>query len=121
MWVIERLTGWIHFSAELSSEHDDIRLTISEIFGDWAVPFETVIAEGQKVGELSTILPPARAARFIVNSLQGALLRCKVDPVSPPPDDFDEIIFWVLLGPGKATNSKEASSARRGGATGRNG
>jgi TetR/AcrR family transcriptional regulator, transcriptional repressor for nem operon len=104
-----------NFSAELSGQYQDIRFTISEIFREWAEPFETVIAEGQKAGELSTIIEPAQAARFIVNTLQGALLRCKVDHSSPPLVDLDEIVFGVLLSPGIViqTATKPTRSARR--------
>jgi TetR/AcrR family transcriptional repressor of nem operon len=102
-----------NFSAELSSQHDDIRRAISEIFRDWAVPFETVIAEGQKAGELSTILQPSQAARFIVNGLQGALLRCKVDRDSPPLRDLEEIVFGLLLSPSKLIISATATTRPR--------
>jgi TetR/AcrR family transcriptional regulator, transcriptional repressor for nem operon len=86
-----------NLSAELSSDHDSVRLAISEIFRDWALTFETVIEAGQKAGDLSAALQPAQAARFVVNGLQGALLRCKVDRVSTALDDLEEVIFGLLL------------------------
>ena len=95
-----------NISAELSDEYGSIRSTIAKIFLDWAEPLETVIEAGQKAGEFNGAVP-ALAARFIVNSLQGALLRCKVDRASTALDDFEEVVFNVLL------RSKDPGSRKR--------
>src|SRR5260370_27301049 len=69
--------------------------------GTGGLPFATVIEAGQRAGELSTNLKPAQAARFLVNGLQGALFRCKVDRTSAALVDLEEIIFGPLLPPAK--------------------
>lgn len=103
-----------NLSAELSSEHESIRSTLSEIFRDWGLTFATVIETGQRAGELSTNLKPAQAARFLVNGLQGALLRCKVDRTSTALVDLEDIIFGLLLLPeGKGTARKARSRRAR--------
>jgi Tetracyclin repressor-like, C-terminal domain len=84
----------------------------SEIFRDWALTFDTVIEAGQKAGELSTALRPAQAARFLVNGLQGALLRCKVDRTPAALVDLEEIIFGLLLPTDKNGATGKAKSGR---------
>jgi TetR/AcrR family transcriptional repressor of nem operon len=64
-----------NLSTELSSEHDSIRLTLSEIFRDRALTFETVIETGQKTGELTAGLRPAQAAHFLVNGSRRTAIR----------------------------------------------
>jgi len=98
-----------NLSAELSGEHDSVRQTLVEIFRDWAASFEGVIKAGQQAGELRLALSPARAARLIVNGLQGAQLRCKVDRTSVALLDLEETIFSVLLQPGDMAAQAEQS------------
>jgi TetR/AcrR family transcriptional regulator, transcriptional repressor for nem operon len=102
-----------NLSAELSSEHESIRSTLSEIFWEWALTFETAIEAGQKDGELSTALRPAQAARFLVNGLQGALLRCKVERTSTALVDLEEIAFRLLLPSDKKGTVDKAMSRPR--------
>ena len=67
---------------------------------------------GQGAGELSNNLKPAQTARFLVNGLQGALLRCKVDRTSAALVDFEEIIFGLLLHPEGKGAARKARSRR---------
>jgi TetR/AcrR family transcriptional repressor of nem operon len=101
-----------NLSAELSSEHASIRSTLSEIFRDWELTFATVIEAGQRAGELSTSLKPAQAARFLVNGLQGALFRRKVDRTSAALVDLEEIIFGLLLHPERKGAARTARFRR---------
>jgi hypothetical protein len=55
---------------------------------------------------------PFAAARFVVNGLQGALLRCKVDRVSTALDDLEEVIFGLLLPNNKGITGE--ATPRRG-------
>lgn len=95
-----------NLSAELSGEHESIRFALSDIFQHWAREFESIIEAGQKAGEVTTSIRPQEAARFLVNGLQGALLRCKVDRNSTALADFDTIVFDLLLLPRQQVGSK---------------
>jgi TetR/AcrR family transcriptional repressor of nem operon len=101
-----------NLSAELASEHDSIRQTLAEIFRDWTTAFAAVIEAGQNAGELNTTLDPVQAARFVVNALQGALLRCKVDRVSTALVDLEEMVFGVILQADSKTSRTGRSSHR---------
>ena len=55
-----------NLSAELSSEHEDIRTTLPEIFRDWALTFETVIGAGQKAGGLNTAIAASSGCTILI-------------------------------------------------------
>jgi TetR/AcrR family transcriptional repressor of nem operon len=96
----------------MTNNSTKIRSTLSEIFRDRGLTFATVIEAGQRAGELSTNLKPAQAARFLVNSLQGALLRCKVDRTTAALVDLEEIIFGLLLHPEGRDAARKARPRR---------
>ncbi|MEY4576494.1 MAG: hypothetical protein RL701_1197 [Pseudomonadota bacterium] len=104
-----------NLAAELTCESAEVRQEISVIFEKWGQPFEAVIRAGQEAGELTATLPPAHAARFIVNALQGALLRAKVDHSAAPLEELTEIVnlVVVLSGEAKAISKTKPKAATK--------
>ena len=68
-----------NMAAEMSNSHDEIRKTLTVLFQQWAIPFERLIRKGQALGDFHSGIDPVATSRFIVNSLQGTILRGKVE------------------------------------------
>ena len=85
-----------NLSGELGRDEGQITKTISGIFVNWERHFQILIDEGQKTGQLNASVPSSQAARLIVNGMQGALLRSKVDHNSVALKDLDTMIGLVL-------------------------
>jgi TetR/AcrR family transcriptional repressor of nem operon len=57
-----------------------------------------LVAEAQRNGETRADGDAQLLGRFIVNSWEGAVTRCRVDKTDEPLDDFFVTIFGFLLG-----------------------
>ncbi len=55
------------------------------------------LAEAAARGELSSRLDPENTARFIISAWQGALVRMKAVAGPEPLDNFQTMVFQVLL------------------------
>jgi TetR/AcrR family transcriptional repressor of nem operon len=86
-----------NLSIEVAHQEEELRVLLSEIYSRWAQTFEALIAQGQAAGLFQTRVSAPMQARFIVNYLQGTLLRAKVDRNAIPIDDFRTIIRQTLV------------------------
>ncbi|KAF2410914.1 TetR/AcrR family transcriptional regulator [Pseudomonas sp. O64] len=86
-----------NLAAEMTLRHDEVRDTIAQLLLEWAVPFAHVVREGVASGEFRAGLAPDSTARFLINALQGTVLRGKVDRSQEPYDDFIALTSALLL------------------------
>lgn len=86
-----------NLAAEMTLRHDEVRETIAQLLLEWAAPFAQVVREGVASGEFRAGLAPEPTARFIINALQGTVLRGKVDRSQEPYDDFMRLVSGLLL------------------------
>jgi TetR/AcrR family transcriptional regulator, transcriptional repressor for nem operon len=86
-----------NLSAELSDQSTLIAERLSGVLDGWTRAMEACVREGQAAGELRCDLDPALTARFLVNSLQGAILRARVDKSGTALADLDAIVCATLL------------------------
>lgn len=86
-----------NLSAELSDQSTLIAERLSIVFDGWTRAMEACLREGQAAAEVRADLDPAMAARFLVNSLQGAILRARVDKSGTALADLEAIVRTTLL------------------------
>jgi TetR/AcrR family transcriptional repressor of nem operon len=86
-----------NFSTELADKSRPIRDRLGSNFAAWSRPIETCIRDGQKAGEISRDIDPRALADFLLNSLEGAILRMKVEKDSSPLDQFMTLVFSRVL------------------------
>ena len=86
-----------NFSAELADQSRLIRDRLSSNFAAWSRPIEGCIRDGQKAGEISRDMDPRVLADFLLNSLEGAILRMRVEKDSSPLDHFMTLVFSRVL------------------------
>ena len=85
-----------NLSAELSDQSPAIAERLAVVLGAWTEAVATCIAEAQAAGTVRATLNTAATARFIVNALQGAVLRAKVDKTGTALDDLLAAVRLVL-------------------------
>ncbi len=93
-----------NISLEMANHSEPLRQQVASLLDRWALPFETVIADGQKAGYFTDRMPAAKLARFIVNLFQGFALRSKVDRNKFAFSEFNEAVL-ALLSPGNSPHS----------------
>jgi TetR/AcrR family transcriptional repressor of nem operon len=86
-----------NFSNELADQSRLIRDRLSAKFAGWSRTIEACIRDGQKAGEISWDGDPGVLAAFLLNSVEGALLRMKVEKDGTPLDDFFTVVFSRVL------------------------
>jgi TetR/AcrR family transcriptional repressor of nem operon len=86
-----------NMSLELSHQSTDIRQLLSGLFDRWALPFQTVVEEGQRAGRFAAAGGAPMLGRFIVNLMQGAFLRAKVDESATALDEFRQTVLTMLV------------------------
>ena len=86
-----------NFSTELADESRVIRDRLSSNFAAWSRRIEICIRDGQKAGEISRDMDPRVLADFLLNSLEGAILRTRVEKDSSPLDHFMTLVFSRVL------------------------
>ena len=86
-----------NLSTELADQSRLIRDRLSSNFAAWSRRIETCIRDGQKAGEISRDMDARVLADFLLNSLEGAMLRTKVEKDSSPLDHFMALAFSRLL------------------------
>jgi len=86
-----------NFSNELADQSRLIRDRLSSNFAAWSRPIETCIRDGQKAGEISRDMDARVLADFLLNSLEGAMLRTKVEKDSSALDHFIALVFSRVL------------------------
>ena len=84
-------------SLETPSHSEALRQQLTEIFGQWLVPFAACIAEGQARGEITTEFDAAELADFLIAGWQGAMLRMKIERDPAPLERFKTIMFATVF------------------------
>ncbi|WP_257455505.1 TetR/AcrR family transcriptional regulator [Archangium lipolyticum] len=83
--------------SELSNSAPLVREAAEQALARWCELVEKIMREAARDGRLARELEPARAARFLVNAWEGAVLRMKIVKNREPLDDFFEVVFRSIL------------------------
>ena len=67
-----------NFSSELAG-FDEFRSRLSELYKDWIAEFAACIRDGQKDGTIRNDDKPENLAEFVIEGLEGAKLKAKVE------------------------------------------
>lgn len=86
-----------NFSTELSDQSRLIRDRLASFFAGWSRLIEGCIRDAQQEGTISSDLPAAQLASFVLNSWEGAVLRAKVDRDDVALTHFMTVIFQRVL------------------------
>jgi TetR/AcrR family transcriptional regulator, transcriptional repressor for nem operon len=89
---------WGNLANELADHSDAVRGELAEGLAGWSGMVAVMVAEAQQNGETAAAGDPQVLGRFIVNSWEGAVTRCRVVRSDQPIDDFFVTIFGFLLG-----------------------
>jgi TetR/AcrR family transcriptional repressor of nem operon len=85
-----------NFAAETSENMPQIREALSRSLGNWTDAVAAAIRAGQADGTIRPSLDASEAARFLINSWEGAVVRMKVVNNREPLDDFLAFAFPLL-------------------------
>ncbi|MCA3558629.1 MAG: TetR family transcriptional regulator C-terminal domain-containing protein [Rhodobacter sp.] len=94
-----------NLSIEVAGASEPLRVQLSDAFGRWCAPLAGALERAEARGEIALTVDPATMANFIVNGLQGAILRAKVDLTSTSVEQF-KVILLDLLRQGEAEARK---------------
>ncbi len=86
-----------NLAAELSDQSPQIAGHLSCVFARWTAALEGWVRAAQAAGEISRAIDPAMVARFLVNSLHGAILRARVDKSDTSLADLEAMISAMLF------------------------
>src|SRR6266849_8551570 len=84
------------FSHETTSQSKLLREAGGK-FQEWRAPFASCIAEAQTAGEIDSTFDRTDLAEFLLASLEGAILRMKVERRPAALDRFKNIIFQTVF------------------------
>lgn len=77
-----------NLSAEVTDKTPKLRAALGQALDEWTGELTAALAEGQATGEVDARLDAGQAARFLINSWEGAIVRMKVAGTRQPLDDF---------------------------------
>ena len=86
-----------NFSTELSDQSRLIRDRLASFFAGWSRLIEGCIREAQQENTVSSDLPAAQLASFVLNTWEGAVLRAKVDKDDVALTNFMTVVFQRVL------------------------
>ncbi len=87
-----------NLASELSDVHEGFRAKLSGLFTLWGERLTQALQEGQARGEVSRGCDPVAAGRFLVASLEGAMLMTKVrKDISVMEQCVDEMKHYLSL------------------------
>lgn len=89
---------WGNLANELADHSDAVRVELADGLARWSDMVAALVAEAQRNGETAAAGDSEVLGRFIVNSWEGAVTRCRVVRTDQPIDDFFMTIFGSLLG-----------------------
>jgi TetR/AcrR family transcriptional repressor of nem operon len=87
-----------NFSAEASDHSEVIRKRLVEIYEEMGQAVAYCLKAAVKLGELPRKTDCDELARFLIASLQGAILQSKTERSSVPVERFKHLIFSTILG-----------------------
>lgn len=97
-----------NLSIEVAGASEPLRTQLSDAFGRWCAPLAGALERAEARGEIALTVDPATMANFILNGLQGAILRAKVDWTSTSVEQF-KVIILDLLSRGEAEARKTSA------------
>lgn len=86
-----------NLGAEVSVTSEPIRLEVVACLNNWATGIATMIAEGQREGDIPKTVDPVDMANFIVDAFEGAAMRAKATQDGAPCNRFLTMMFSQLL------------------------
>jgi TetR/AcrR family transcriptional repressor of nem operon len=89
---------WGNLANELADHSQAVRGELADGLATWSDMVAALVAEAQRNGETAAAGDPQVLGRFIVNSWEGAVTRCRVVKDDRPIDDFFVTVFGFLLG-----------------------
>ena len=87
-----------NFAAEISDRSELGRETISECFNDWRDMLKEVIARGQEHNSIRDDIAAGEIADFLLNSIEGSILRMKIEGNTDSLKQFREIFLNYVVG-----------------------
>jgi TetR/AcrR family transcriptional repressor of nem operon len=97
-----------NIAAEASDNMPVIRKALAQGLAGWTKLVATAIREGQKDGSIDARVDADEAARFLINSWEGAVIRMKLTSSRQPLDDFFALALPLLPG-SKGTGNRTGS------------
>jgi TetR/AcrR family transcriptional repressor of nem operon len=86
-----------NMAAEANSGCPQVREHTARIFQGWTKLVEKTLKEAKRKGELQNPLPAPVLASFLINALEGSLIRSKVDRSEAPLENFRTVVLSALL------------------------
>lgn len=100
-----------NIAAEASDNMPIIRKALAQGLTNWTKLVAGAIREGQADGSIDSRLGAEEAARFLINSWEGAVIRMKLTNSRQPLDDFFSMAFPLFASP--ASSSPGSTHVRR--------
>lgn len=85
-----------NLAAESTDEAPLVRQELANRLACWTETLETVLREGQEIGDVPWTIDARKTARFLINSWEGAVIRMKIAVSREPLDDFFDIAIALL-------------------------
>jgi TetR/AcrR family transcriptional repressor of nem operon len=86
-----------NFSGEISDLNPDLRSALDDTVNRWCGSIAKVIQQAQAEGAISKASRADQLSRFLINSLEGALIRGRILRNQKPFDDFLATVFRTIL------------------------
>lgn len=86
-----------NFSAETNDHHDSMRGSLLAIFTEVRQAVACCLRRAIRQGSLPQDTASDIVASFVVSSLQGAILLAKVDRSLEPIEQFEQVLFGIVL------------------------
>jgi TetR/AcrR family transcriptional repressor of nem operon len=86
-----------NLTLEVADHSEIVRAGLQGALAVWQKNIKDVLVEASEKGELPDHLEPGKAAAFLLNSWQGALLRMKAEKSAAPLKLFVQTVFDHLL------------------------
>lgn len=96
-----------NIAAEANSGCPQVREHAARMLRDWTRLVERCVADAKRKGELTTPVSPRVLASFLINALEGSLVRAKVERSRAPVEHFRTVVLSLLLAEPPARASAE--------------
>jgi TetR/AcrR family transcriptional repressor of nem operon len=87
-----------NIAAETSDNMPIIRAALAHGLAGWTDALAGALRDGQADGSVDATLDVEQAARFLINSWEGAVIRMKIENSRQPLDDFFVVALPLLTG-----------------------
>lgn len=82
---------------ELAACNESFRRRLQQLFDSWQEHFAVCLSAGQAQGQLAGELDSRLLAGVVLNGIEGAILRAKVQGSAQPVRDFAAVLYSRLL------------------------